>query len=113
MIKGDTVVLLHIRDAIAAIREYTQEGNAVFMADRKTQDAVIRQLEIIGEAVKSLSLEFRERNGDISWKSIAGMRDLLIHHYFGVDVRMVWNVVEQHLPALESVVSKALNQSSQ
>lgn len=108
MIKDDTVILSHIRDSIAAIHEYTKEGCAVFMEDRKTQDATIRQLEIIGEAVKSLSLEFREIHRDIPWRSIAGMRDLLIHHYFGIDVRMVWNVIEQHLPTLESVVTSTL-----
>jgi uncharacterized protein with HEPN domain len=104
MKKDYRVFLLHIRDSIAAIREYTKDGKVVFMADRKTQDAVIRQLEIIGEAVKALPPEFRSKYEPIPWKDIAGMRDMLIHHYFGVDIKTVWGVVENHLPALEAVV---------
>ena len=104
MKKDYRVFLLHIRDSIAAIREYTKDGNAAFMADRKTQDAVIRQLEIIGEAVKGLPADFRTQHKDIPWQNIAGMRDMLIHHYFGIDIKTVWGVVEHHLPALEAVV---------
>ncbi len=96
--------LLHIRDSIAAIREYTMDGRDYFMSDRKTRDAVIRQFEIIGEAVKSLPDEFRSKYPDIPWKSIAGLRDVLIHQYFGVDATMVWATIENQLPALEKII---------
>jgi uncharacterized protein with HEPN domain len=98
--------LAHIRDSIRAIRDYTQEGEAAFLKDRKTQDAVIRNLEIIGEAVKNLPPEITEKYPDIPWKNIAGMRDRLIHHYFGVNLKMVWGVVETRLEALAHVVQK-------
>ncbi len=64
------------------------------------QDAVARNLEIIGEAVKGLSEEIRSANPDVPWKQIAGMRDVLIHHYFGVKMDIVWQVVADHLPPL-------------
>ena len=69
-----------------------------FDNDLKTQSAVIRQLEIIGEATKRLSNEFRETHADIPWRQMAGMRDVLIHAYDHVDIDQVWNVVQQALP---------------
>ena len=66
----------------------------------ETQDAVVRNLEIIGEAVKRLSAGFRSEHADVPWKRIAGMRDKVIHDYFGVDFRLVWETVEKDLPLL-------------
>jgi len=104
--KDPQIYLAHIRDAIQAIREYTEDGEAVFLKDRKTQDAVIRNLEIIGEAVKNIPSEITDRYDHIPWKNIAGMRDRLIHHYFGVNLKMVWGVVENRLDELDQVVQK-------
>ena len=80
------------------------KGREAFIKDRKTQDAVIRNLEIIGEAVKQLPAELTGRHADIPWKNIAGMRDQLIHHYFGVNLELVWGVVENRLDQLEKAV---------
>lgn len=107
--KDEQNYLLHIRDAIERIRLYTDEGRDVFLSDIKTQDAVIRNLEIIGEAVKHLSNVTTERCPDIPWKQIAGMRDVLIHHYFGVKIDAVWEVVEQHLGPLAEAVEHLLS----
>jgi uncharacterized protein with HEPN domain len=74
------------------------------MTDRMRQDAVIRKLEIIGEAVKQLSDATRQRQPEIPWRQIAGMRDRLTHNYFGVDLVLVWRVVEHDLPALKVAV---------
>lgn len=90
--------LLHALDAIDAITEYTQDGRDAFFADRKTQDAVIRNVEVLGQAVKGLSAETRARDDSIRWRQIAGMRDKLIHEYFGVDLTLVWDVVEREPP---------------
>lgn len=106
MKKDAQVYLAHIRDSIALIREYTEEGESFFLLDRKTQDAVIRNLEIIGEAVKNLPADLTGRHSSIPWKDIAGMRDRLIHHYFGVDLKMVWGVVETRLGDLEAVIQQ-------
>lgn len=109
MKKDPQIYLAHINDSIQAIRDYTKDGKDSFFIDRKTQDAVIRNLEIIGEAVKSLPKEFTSRHESIPWKNIAGMRDQLIHHYFGVNLKLVWGVVENRLEELDKVIQKEFN----
>ncbi|MGZ8846511.1 MAG: HepT-like ribonuclease domain-containing protein [Pyrinomonadaceae bacterium] len=71
-----------------------------FLTDTKTQDAVIRNLEIIGEATKKISLPLRERTNDLPWRSMAGLRDRLIHDYFGVNVDIVWEIISKELSEL-------------
>jgi uncharacterized protein with HEPN domain len=71
-----------------------------FLADLKTQDSVIRKIEIIGEAVKNLSTELRAKHDQIAWRSMAGMRDRLIHDYFGINIDIVWGVVTENIPVL-------------
>ena len=98
--KDQRVYLLHAIDAVDAILLYTADGRDAFFADAKTQDAVIRNIEIIGQAVKGLSDDTRLLDPSVPWRQIAGMRDKLIHEYFGVDLKLVWDVVERELPAL-------------
>lgn len=105
----DRVYLQHIRDAIARIQTYTAGGEASFLQDSRTQDAVLRNLEIIGEAVKHLSEEFKSEWKHVPWRQIAGMRDRLIHHYFGVDIPLVWTVVAMQLPQFQVTVQQALD----
>lgn len=100
----DDVYLLHILDAIEKIESYTAVGKETFLAASHWQDATIRNLEIIGEAVKRLSDDFKARNTDIPWRNVAGLRDVLIHDYMGVDLDNVWNVAQLNLPALKKVV---------
>lgn len=106
--KDDSVYLLHIRDAIARIVAYTVDGQERFDSDTMVQDAVLRNLEIIGEAVKRLSPELKESHLNIPWKRIAGLRDVLIHNYFGVRLDNVWQVVIEHVPALRHEVETLL-----
>jgi uncharacterized protein with HEPN domain len=99
-----------ILDAIGAIREYTRELNQErFGRDRKTVDAVVRNLEVIGEAVKQLPADVRSAHPDVEWQKIAGLRDILIHAYFGVDLDIVWDVVSNKLPALETRIRSILD----
>lgn len=107
--KDDRIYLLHIRDAIQHILDYTAAGKDGFLSDRKTQDAVVRNLEIIGEATKRVSPSLKGAHPDISWKPIAGMRDKLVHDYFGINLQLVWDVVERDLPALKLKVSQLLD----
>ena len=100
----DRLYLRHILEAIAAIEEFTDAGHAGSCSYRKTQSAVIRQLEIIGEAVKHLSSELTAAETAVPWRLIAGARDRLIHSYFQVDLDAVWAMVEQDLPVLRSNV---------
>jgi uncharacterized protein with HEPN domain len=110
-VKDERVYLGHIRDAMNDIEQYTSGGRDAFMAERMRQDAVIRKLEIIGEAVKRLSDATKDRRREIPWKQIAGMRDRLTHDYFGVDLALVWRVVERDLPALQVAVMTLLRES--
>lgn len=76
--------------------------------DERTLDAVIRNLEVIGEAVKLIPAEVREEHEQINWNKIAGLRDILIHRYFGIDVEIIWDVVQNKIPPLEKHVRDAL-----
>lgn len=105
---GDNVYLFHIRDAILKIELYISAGREAFMADSLRQDAVIRQLEIIGEATKKLSLELRSKYPTVPWRRIAGLRDVLIHEYMGVDLNAIWELTQQNLPELKTVIEVML-----
>lgn len=106
--KDDRVYLAHIRDALTRIAEYTTEGREQFFADSRTQDPVVRNLEIVGEAAKRLSERAKGSAGDVSWRAIGAMRDKLIHEYFGTDLEIVWRVVERDVPPLRKAVSTLL-----
>ena len=107
MIRDDGVYLTHISAALKQIVTYTDGMEySGFMINRMAQDAVIRQFEIIGEAAKNLSDDFRYRHSAIPWKDLAGFRDKLIHQYFGVDLAMVWQSVVDDVPMLMVELTK-------
>jgi uncharacterized protein with HEPN domain len=108
----DRPYLLHIQDAIERIERYTAGDREKYMQDTLVQDAVVRNLEVIGEAAKQLSTETTAGAPEIPWREIAGMRDRLIHHYFGIDLETVWAVVENDLGPLRSAVVRLLDLTS-
>lgn len=111
MKKNPQVFLEHILESIGMIENYTKNQTIDdFMISVMIQDMVIRRLEIIGEAVKNLPEDIKEANQNIPWKSIAGMRDKLIHEYFGVDLKLTWNVVINDLPGLKKNITEILDQ---
>lgn len=94
-----------IGDSIRKIKEYTVNASYnEFINDAKTIDAVIRNLEIIGEAVKKLPDQIKTKHPDVDWKAIAGMRDIITHQYFGVDYSEIWKAIEEDIPVLESKI---------
>ena len=109
--RGNRVYIQHISDAILAIEKFTENASKEeFSRDDMVQSAVIRKIEIIGEAVKKLEDDFKEKYNFILWRRIAGMRDKLIHEYFGVDVERVWEVVQKDLPLLKGQIYKILKE---
>jgi uncharacterized protein with HEPN domain len=109
MARDDSVYLRHILDAISRIEEYLHGvDEETFYQHYLVQDGVIRQLEIIGEASKRLSREVRASCPNVPWPDIAGMRDKLIHDYFGVDLEAVWLTARDDIPALKAEVSTSL-----
>jgi len=110
MSRDPTLYLQDIQESCRKIRSYTDGMTfATFAADARTIDAVARNLEIIGEAVKRLPADWRRRHADIEWRKIAGLRDMLIHAYFGVDAEILWDVARNKVPELGEQVRKILN----
>jgi uncharacterized protein with HEPN domain len=98
-----------VLSAIGRIRRYVSGSSSEMLAgDEKTLDAVVRNLEIIGEAAKKVPEDIRLLHPSVDWKKIAGLRDILIHEYFGVDVEIVWDIVENKLPVLEQQIQSIL-----
>ena len=102
MNKDVSIFLEHILESIENIEEFLHDASKeVFLKNKEKQSAVIRQIEIIGEAVKNLPAHFRKKYPDVPWKDIAGMRDKLMHQYFGVDLETIWKVCEEDIPELK------------
>lgn len=102
MKEKDKVFIEHILESITLIQSYTERlTKEEFLSSREKQDAVIRRLEVIGEAVKNLSPELKQKHPNVPWRQIAGMRDVLIHEYFGVDLELTWKTVQKDLPLLK------------
>ncbi|MBC7877355.1 MAG: DUF86 domain-containing protein [Anaerolineales bacterium] len=105
MARDELVYLLHILDAINTVAEYLQGvDEEKFKATRLLQDGTIRQIEIIGEAVRHISKDIRKSYPEVPWQDVAGMRDKLIHGYFGVDIEKVWDTAQEDLPLLKQQV---------
>jgi len=107
--RRDLDYLNDILEAIHRISTYTANLTyQQFMGDTKTQDAVIRNLEIIGEATKNLSGNLRKSHPKIPWKDLMGMRDKMIHHYFGTNYEIVWTIAKEELGALLAQIERIL-----
>jgi len=103
------VFLEDILEAIGKIHHYTSGLSLrAFTADSKTFDAVIRNLEIIGEAVKQIPDDIRSKRPEVEWRRVGRLRDILIHQYFGVDEQIVWDVIQNKLVPLEQAVKALL-----
>jgi uncharacterized protein with HEPN domain len=102
-----------ISNAILDIRSFVQDMSAEgFMADKKTVNAVVRSLEVIGEATGKIPKDIRMKYPDVPWDEIFGMRNRLIHEYFGVDLDIVWQTIQDDLAPLETAITTMLNELS-
>jgi uncharacterized protein with HEPN domain len=104
--RDEALYLEDIRDAVEKILRYTSGGRDEFFSDSMRQDAVIRNLEVMGEAVRKVSTDTREAHPEVPWRQIAATRDRVIHGYFTVDLEIVWEIVETELPRLRQALTQ-------
>lgn len=110
--RDDRERLLDILEAIERIDKYASKGRAAFEDDELIQTWVLHHLQLIGEATRALSTEVKQGHSEAPWAQIAGMRNILVHQYFGIDTSAVWNVVEGDLPALKQQIEAILAELS-
>ena len=108
--KDDRLYLEHILECIRYVTEFTQQGREAFLSDRKTQDAVLRNLQILGESTRRLSDPVKNLHPEIDWRPIAALRNVLVHDYLGLDLYEIWEIVEDDLPALKPKIEAVLRE---
>jgi uncharacterized protein with HEPN domain len=101
-LKDPGVFIRHALDCIERILDYTDGGRTVFMSSGLIQDAVVRNLQVMCESVSRIPEDIRTEHPEIEWRGISGLRNILVHDYLGVDVELVWQVVETRLPELKN-----------
>lgn len=99
--KDDRLYLIHILECIKRIERYTVDGGKAFIDDTRTQDAVMRNLQILAESAQRLSNELRQKYPDIEWRNIAAFRNVAVHDYLGIDLKQIWDIVTDDLPVLK------------
>jgi uncharacterized protein with HEPN domain len=103
-VKDDRIYLDHIDECLQWIARYTADGKEAFFSDRKTQSAVLRELQTLAESAQRLSSALKEAHPEVPWRGIAGFRNVLVHDYLGIKLDRVWEIVERDLPALRVAV---------
>ncbi len=106
--KRDRIYLDHILECIGWIERFTVEGRGAFLKDRKTQSAVLRELQTLAESTERLSEEFKSRHPQIPWRNIAGFRNILVHDYLGIKLDRVWEIIKGDLTLLRAALLAAI-----
>jgi len=109
-VRDDLKYLLYISENIRRIEEDTAGGRAAFEASHTIQDAVLHNLQLIGESTKRLSMARKDSHPQVDWRGIAGFRNFLVHDYMSVDLAVVWQIVKEDLPSLKAAVIDMLNE---
>jgi uncharacterized protein with HEPN domain len=107
-VKDDRLYLIHISECIDRVERYTESGKTAFLSDTKTQDAVLRNLQTLGESARRISASLRTKYPEVEWRSILGFRNVLVHGYLAVDLQRVWEIVDHDLPILKRTVQRML-----
>lgn len=108
--KDGRLYLIHIKECIERVIMYTEDGKDVFFADTKTQDAVMRNLQILAESTQRLSDPLKEKHPEMNWRNISGFRNVAVHEYLSIDVKRIWDIVEQDLPVLQERIEAILRE---
>lgn len=109
--RSDRERLVDIREAIERINKYAGRGRQAFEKDELVQNWVVHHLQILGEAAARISEDFRNGHQNIPWSKIIGMRNILVHDYFGIDINVVWSVIEKDLPELQQNINGLLGKA--
>jgi len=102
--KDDRVYIAHIIECLKWIDDYLSEGKETFFADRKTQSAVLRELQTLAESTQHLSMMLKDSHPEVGWDGIAGFRNVLVHDYLGINLDRVWQIIENDLPAFRAAI---------
>lgn len=106
--KDHRIYLEHILESLSAVTQYVKDGESVFFNDRKTQKAVLRELQELAESTQRLSTGLKKQRPEIPWRDISGFRDVLVHDYLGLNLAHIWSIVENDLQPLRDAVNALL-----
>jgi uncharacterized protein with HEPN domain len=107
-VKDERLYLIHIVECVTRIQQYTNEGKDVFMRDSKTQDAVLRNLQTLAESTQRISANLKATHPEVEWNKIAGLRNILVHDYLGINLVRIWEILQHGLPELKVHVTSIL-----
>jgi uncharacterized protein with HEPN domain len=106
--RDDRLYLIHIAECIQRIERYTVDGRAAFLADIRTQDAVLRNLHTLAESTQRVSDDLKAAHPEVEWRGIAEFRNVVVHDYLGIDTEEIWDIVEDDLPELKIAIAAIL-----
>jgi uncharacterized protein with HEPN domain len=107
-VKDDRLYLINIQESIERIEEYTQDGKDAFLDDKKTQDAVLRNLHTLAESSQRISNKLKEQSAQVDWRTLSAFRNVVVHDYLGISLEQIWDIVENDLPNLKKNISTIL-----
>jgi uncharacterized protein with HEPN domain len=107
-VKDDRFYLIHIKEAIERIEDYTRDGKEFFFEDQKTQDAVLRNLHTLAESTQRISGDLKEKYPQVNWRIISAFRNVVVHDYLGISLERIWDIVQSDLPDLKQRITEIL-----